>query len=288
MRTSASPFLLLSSVVLVFVACSGTSYTTQEDDGSGGSPGVGGEGVGGQGDGGNGSSTGGSASGGDTSSGGFANTGGDDGAGGSGNSGGGGTATGGTVGSGGTGGVPTGGTSASGGATVGGSAGTGGYGTGGFGTGGLGTGGLGTGGLGTGGLGTGGMATGGSVGTGGSGGAIACPEPDLTACPKVTAQAIDPCPGLEAEFQAALKAARACSLDKQCTATNIVYDLCDCPQVVNDAACDLVTEAKLRRHDYFCQCEAPLCIGCFAQPGGPTCDDNSGLCSYGGGAVEAR
>ncbi len=283
MRTSASPFLLLSSVVLVFVACSGTSYTTQEDDGSGGSPGVGGEGIGGQGDGGNGSSTGGSASGGDTSSGGFANTGGDDGAGGSGNSGGGGTATGGTVGSGGTGGVPTGGTSASGGATVGGSAGTGGYGTGGFGTGGLGTGGLGTGGLGT-----GGMATGGSVGTGGSGGAIACPEPDLTACPKVTAQAIDPCPGLEAEFQAALKAARACSLDKQCTATNIVYDLCDCPQVVNDAACDLVTEAKLRRHDYFCQCEAPLCIGCFAQPGGPTCDDNSGLCSYGGGAVEAR
>jgi hypothetical protein len=276
MRTSASPFFLITSVALVFsVACSGTSYTTQEDDGSGGSPGTGGQGDGGQGDGGQGdggqgaggdssSTGGGTASGGDTASGG-ANTGGEPGSGGTSTSGGGTVNTGGAVG---TGGIPTGGTPGSGGATVGGSPGTGGYGTGGFGTGGLGT---------------GGGATGGS-----GGGVTQCPEPELTACPKVTAQAIDPCPGLEAEFEAALKSARACTADNQCTATNIVNDLCGCAQLVNDTNCTLINEAKLRRHEYFCQCAAPVCIGCFVTPGGPTCDDNSNLCAYGGGDVEVQ
>lgn len=282
MRLVASPFLWIGSVAVAFgIACSGTSYTTKDDE----NPGVGGSGeAGGDGDGGNASSTGGSdgsgdggaSSGGADATGGVTGTGGDSGTGGD-------TGTGGDEGTGGAPGV---------GGTGTGGIGTGGVGTGGIGTGGVGTGGIGTGGMGTGGYGTGGNggSTGGSTGTGGAGGGGKCPVAQYF-CPlppvETTAAPIgNNCAALQQTFEDALVKARACSSTPQCTGSNVLEDSCGCPHVLNDDRCDLVDAARYAHFVWtVCNgCPQPLClniIGCdVGVEARPYCSSDTGMCEY--------
>ncbi len=222
----------------------------------------------------------------------------------------GGTGTGGaeTGGSGGTstGGAETGGTggTSTGGAETGG---TGGIGTGGLGTGGvvgtggiIGTGGIGTGGAATGGTGgvptggtggvatggTGGASTGGSAGTGGSGGGKTCPifVVDCVGEPPVeTTEAAAPqpdCNTLQAQYDEAFMAARACSDSSECGGGATIPNLCGCEVPASTSDCDLVTAARMAYGNLVCaRCPVPVCIGCSSS--------TEGICSTTGYCVPA-
>jgi hypothetical protein len=215
----------------------------------------------------------------------------------------GGTSTGGAE-TGGTGGIETGGT---------GGIGTGGLGTGGIiGTGGLGTGGVatgGTGGIATGGTGggatggtgggatggTGGAGTGGSMGgtggsTGGSGGGKTCPIFAVDCAePVETTEAAAPqpdCNALQAQYDEAFMAARACTDSSECGGGATIPNLCGCEVPASTTDCDLVTAARMAYGNLVCaRCPVPVCIGCSSSTAG-TCSV-TGYCVAGpGGSSE--